>query len=368
MASAMSGIQLLPWYPALSPEAKIWIERVAATGTHRFVNWLGDTDAPIDLATAGLGAAPRAAAHAVTLGQTVELIQTAVSAAERFTLTLVEPDEEAWFLQLTARFGREIAFSAAVVYARVAEAQGARLARATSDLVEALLGGRTPAAIGELATRVGVDASAPVVVGAWSPPQGVSAGIGSVERAGRKLDRGVVTAVHEGIVIAIWPIRTREDPLTIARKLFGSKSLAVVAGPAESFGYAREDLRRALGGIAALPARAELSGPVAARDLITERALLGEVAARDELIARCYVPLRDAQTGLLETVEVMINNQGVLEKAARAIPVHVNTLRYRLDRILELTGFDLRDSRGALAIYIGVSLGKINQATSAAGH
>jgi hypothetical protein len=54
-----------------------------------------------------------------------------------------------------------------------------------------------------------------------------------------------------------------------------------------------------------------------------------------------------------------------IEQAAKALPVHVNTLRYRLDRIAELTGFDLRDSRGAFAIFTGVSLGRMRDATGA---
>jgi purine catabolism regulator len=59
----------------------------------------------------------------------------------------------------------------------------------------------------------------------------------------------------------------------------------------------------------------------------------------------------------------MSDNQGVLEQAARALPVHVNTLRYRLDNIEKLTGFDLRDSRGSFAIFTGVSLGRMRETT-----
>ena len=55
-----------------------------------------------------------------------------------------------------------------------------------------------------------------------------------------------------------------------------------------------------------------------------------------------------------------------LNRPRRPCLSHVNTLRYRIDRIAELTGFDLRDSRGAFAIFTGVSLGRMREATGAA--
>ncbi len=261
--------------------------------------------------------------------------------------------------------GPEIAFAAALVYARVAEQRGARTARQSSDLVDALITGRSPAAIELLASRVGFTPATPVRAAACVPTQDPQLALAEIERSARKLDRHVVTALHEGLIVAVWATRAREHPLTVARQLFGPHASAVVAGPVESIIAAGPALRRAIAGLAARPARPRTREVLEASDLLSERALIGELAAQDELVDRCFVRLRDSGTGLLETVDVMFDNQGVLEQAAKALPVHVNTLRYRLDRIAELTGFDLRDSRGAFAIFTGVSLGRMRDATGA---
>lgn len=47
--------------------------------------------------------------------------------------------------------------------------------------------------------------------------------------------------------------------------------------------------------------------------------------------------------GLLEAVRAYLDNRLSIAAAARAIPVHVNTLRYRLRRYAEITGADLGD-------------------------
>ncbi|MFA7266102.1 MAG: helix-turn-helix domain-containing protein, partial [Candidatus Nanopelagicales bacterium] len=252
---------------------------------------------------------------------------------------------------------------AALVYARVAEQRGARTARQRSDLVDALIDDRSTAAIELLASRVGFPSTHPVRAAACVPSQDPQLELAAVERSARKLDRQVLTALHEGLIVAIWSPRTREHPLTVARQLFGQQASAVVAGPAESIIQAGPTVRQALAGLAARSARPNNREVLEAEVMLPERSLLGEHAAQTELIDRCYLSLSRSGTGLLETVDAMLDNDGVLEQAARALPVHVNTLRYRLDKIEEITGFDLRTSRGAFAIFTGVALGRMAELT-----
>lgn len=359
----MAKLRQLEWFEALSDDAQGWVAEVVDAGIARFLAWLNNPDDPLVAADTGLGAVPAAAAHAITLGQTVELISTALEAIEPVAVTMATKGDEEWLLQQIARYGREIAFASALVYARVAEQQGARTARQSSDLVDALITGRSNAAIELLASRTGFAATQSVRAGACVPQKDPQVALAEIERAARKLDRQVVTALHEGLVVAIWTTREREQPVTVARHLFGSNASAVVAGPADSIISAGPAMRRAIAGLAARPARPSNREVLEASDLLPERCLIGELAAQDELVERCYLTLKQTGTGLLETVDVMFDNQGVLEQAARALPVHVNTLRYRLDKIQELTGFDIRDSRGAFAIFTGISLGRMREAT-----
>ncbi len=359
----MARLQELEWFEALSENAQGWVAEVVDAGLARFLVWLNNPDEPLLAADTGLGAVPAAAAHAVTLGQTVELISTALEAIEPVAVTMATKGDEEWLLQQIARYGREIAFAAALVYARVAEQRGARTARQSSDLVDALITGRSTAAVESLASRVGFSPAQPVRAAACLPQQDPQLALAEVDRAARKLDRHVITALHEGLIIAIWATRSREHPLTVARHLFGQHASAVVAGPEDTIIAAGAAVRRAIAGLAARPARPSNREVLEASDLLPERCLIGELAAQDELVERCYLTLKKTGTGLLETVDIMFDNQGILEQAARALPVHVNTLRYRLDKIQELTGFDLRDSRGAFAIFTGVSLGRMREAT-----
>jgi DNA-binding PucR family transcriptional regulator len=51
----------------------------------------------------------------------------------------------------------------------------------------------------------------------------------------------------------------------------------------------------------------------------------------------------DARTGagLLETLQVFLDCSGSWTRTAEALHVHVNTVRYRIERVEQLTGRDL---------------------------
>lgn len=355
----MDRLRELEWFEALSADAQGWVSEVVDAGMARFLLWLNNPNEPLGSSNTGLGSVPEAAAHAVTLGQTVELIRTALDAVEPVAVTIASKGDEEWLLEQIALFGREIAFAAALVYARVAEQRGALAARQSSDLIDALIDDRSSAAIELLASRVGFASTQSVRVAACLPSNDPQIALATVERSARKLDRHVLTALHEGLIVAIWPTRAREHPLKVGRQLFGQEAAAVVAGPAPSIVRAGSAVRRAIAGLVARPSRPSDRDVIEAGALLPERSLMGETAAQLELIERCYETLQNSGTGLLETVDAMFENDCVLEKAARALPVHVNTLRYRLDKIEEVTGFDLRTTRGAFAIFTGVSLGRM---------
>lgn len=365
--ASLAQLRQLDWFEALSVDAQGWVAAVLDAGIARFLSWLNNPDEPLVAANTGLSTVPAAAAHAVSLGQTVELIRTAFEAIEPVAITMAAKGDEEWLLQQIARYGREIAFASALVYARVAEQQGAKTARQSSDLVDALITGRSNAAIELLASRTGFTPAQRVRAAACVPRKDPQLALAEIEHAARKLDRHVVAALHEGLIVAIWTAHSRENPLAVGRRLFGPEASAVIAGPAESIIHAGPVVRRAIAGLAARPTRPSNREVLDTSTLLPERCLIGEVAAQDELVDRCYLTLKSAGTGLLETVDVMVDNQGVLEQAARALPVHVNTLRYRLDKIEKLTGFDLRDSRGSFAIFTGVSLGRMREATEKTG-
>jgi hypothetical protein len=75
-------------------------------------------------------------------------------------------------------------------------------------------------------------------------------------------------------------------------------------------------------------------------------AILGDEAVGDALVLRYIDPLAalgGMRDGMLDTIEQYFRCQSRLESAARALHVHVNTVKYRLARFEELTGATLRD-------------------------
>jgi DNA-binding PucR family transcriptional regulator len=99
---------------------------------------------------------------------------------------------------------------------------------------------------------------------------------------------------------------------------------------------------------------------VAASDLLPERALAGDAEARRILRQDVYGALVRAGGELLDTLDAFFAAGGVLESAARALYVHPNTVRYRLRRIGEVTGFTPLVARDAFSLRIALTVGRLD--------
>ncbi len=62
------------------------------------------------------------------------------------------------------------------------------------------------------------------------------------------------------------------------------------------------------------------------------------------------------QTSLLITLQVFLEAQGNQVEAAQRLHIHRNSLKYRLQRIREITGIDLRDSNLHLRLFMSILL------------
>ena len=95
-----------------------------------------------------------------------------------------------------------------------------------------------------------------------------------------------------------------------------------------------------------------------ADELLPERVLVGDERARRLLVDRIDTPLREHPT-LAETARVFLET-GVLETTARVLFVHPNTVRYRLGRIVDLTGYDLTAPRDGYAVRLALALAHLS--------
>ncbi|HEX7807000.1 MAG TPA: helix-turn-helix domain-containing protein, partial [Cellulomonas sp.] len=97
--------------------------------------------------------------------------------------------------------------------------------------------------------------------------------------------------------------------------------------------------------------------------LLPERVLVGDVTARRALVAQAYVPLAASTGSLLETLTAYLGAGRSLEAAARVLYVHPNTVRYRLRRVADVTGWDPLDPREAYVLQTALAIGRLGEDT-----
>ena len=359
--------ETLPWFRALPADQRSSIMLVAQAGVRSLVEWLrsgGTAAGTQEISDEVFAAAPRALARSITLTQTVQLIKVTIDVAESEVANLAAAGEEGALTEAILKFSREIAFSAARVYARAAESRGAWDARLQALLVDALLRGDSSDVLASRAAALGwADAPPVAVVVGRSPGGDHTVVLHSVYRAARRARVEVIGGVHGDRLVVV--MGGAANPIATAEQLaaaFGEGP--VVVGPAvPSLDQATESARAALAGFRAAPAWPGAPNPVAADDLLPERTLAGDSEARRALKHDTYGALARAGGGLLETLDAFFTANGVLESAARELFVHPNTVRYRLKRVAEVTGMSPLDGRDAFALRMALTIGRLDPAS-----
>jgi hypothetical protein len=359
--------ETLPWFRALPADQRSWVMLVAQAGVRSLVEWLrsgGTVAASTEISDEVFAAAPRALARVITLTHTVEMIKVTVDVAEAEVPGFAESGEQEALIQAILRFSREIAFSAARVYARAAESRGAWDARLQALLVDALLRGDSSDVLASPAAALGwADAPPVAVVVGRSPGGDITPVLHAVYRAARRARLEVIAGVHGDRLVVV--VGGATDPVTAASALAGGFGEGpVVVGPAvPSLDQATESARAALAGFRAAPAWPGAPSPVAADDLLPERVLSGDMDARRKLRHDVFGALTRAGSGLLETLDAFFASGSVLESAARELYVHPNTVRYRLRRVAEVAGLSPLDGRDAFTLRMALTIGRLDPAT-----
>jgi PucR C-terminal helix-turn-helix domain/GGDEF-like domain len=350
----------LGWFRAMSAENRSWIGLVAQAGIAAFVEWLKHPErARPAVAGEVFGTAPRELARAVSLQQTVEMVRITIGVVEAQVDQLAAPGGEAELREAVLRYTREIAFAAAQVYARTAEARGAWDARLEALVVDSLVRGEPGENLHSWASALNW-ASSPVAVIAGAAGEDDSDNvIDDLRVLARRMRLDVLAGVlGERLVVVLGG---SPDPLAAAGRLitrFGPGP--VVVGPTVAdLSSAPYSAAAALAGLRAAPAWPDAPRPVSAADLLPERALDGDEAARAELIADVYEPLLSGGTPLIDTVTTYLEQGFSLEGTARLLFVHPNTVRYRLRRVAELTGLSAAHGRDGCTLWVAIVLGRL---------
>ncbi|GAA0321584.1 helix-turn-helix domain-containing protein [Kineococcus aurantiacus] len=361
--------QAHPWYGDLPADERSWVGLVAQAGFGDFLRWLSEPDPDVLAGTAVFGAAPRELMRSVTLQQTVELVRTAITAVEEGLDAVVgdgEPHEQVLAREALLRYSREVAFAAAAVYARAAEARGAWDARLEALVVDAVLRGDGEDTIASRAAALGWTAVAPTTVVIGQAAGQESAGAVARIRSLAREDGGEALVGVQGdrlVVVLSGTPDAHASAERLALTEFGPGP--VVVGPTvASLPVAARSARAAQAGVVAARAWPEAPRPVLADDLLPERALSGDATARRALVDRAYAPLVEAGGALLETLTAYLAHGGSLEACARSLYVHANTVRYRLRRVAEVSGWTPSAPRERFVLQTALALGRLSQTTA----
>ena len=356
--------ETLPWYAEMPPARRSAVGLVAQAGITSFIQWYDDPDSTPWIAADIFAAAPRELLRSVSLTQTLQLIRVTVEVTEERVTGKGEHLREAILL-----YSREVAFAAADVYARAAEARGLWDARLEALVVDSILTGEADE---ELPSRIAAlgwhgHGEVAVLVGTTPPLFDVD----QLRRTARKLGVDVLIGVQGSRLVLVLgraepPNRseevTSELPFPeIAKRLepgFGSGQL-VLGPPVPALVDASQSARAALGGFAVARAWRHAPRPVEADDLLPERALAGDPLAKQTLVERIYRPLHAHSADLVTTLWSYLDNGRSLEATARELFVHPNTVRYRLKRVSEVIGWDATGPREALILQTALILGSM---------
>ncbi|HWS49929.1 MAG TPA: helix-turn-helix domain-containing protein [Microbacterium sp.] len=356
----------LPWYADMPPARRSAVGLVAQAGITSFIQWYEDPTSTPWIAADIFAAAPRELLRSVSLQQTLQLIRVTVEVTEERVAGRGNDLREAILL-----YSRDVAFAAADVYARAAEARGLWDARLEALVVDSILTGEADE---ELPSRIAAlgwhgHGEVAVLVGT-TPPQ---FDVDQVRRTARKLAVDVLIGVQGSrLVLVLGRARIagqegEEEELgfhEIATRLEPSFGPGyVVLGPAvAALVDASQSARAALAGFAVARAWRSAPRPVEADDLLPERALAGDPLAKQTLIERIFRPLQAHSTDLVTTLWSYLDNGRSLEATARELFVHPNTVRYRLKRVSEVIGWDATGPREALILQTALILGSIGAA------
>jgi len=363
----------LPWYGDMPPGRRSAVGLVAQAGITSFIHWFDDPTSTPWIAADVFGAAPRELLRSVSLTQTLQLIKVTVEVVEERVKGRDETLREAILL-----YSREIAFAAADVYARAAEARGLWDARLEALVVDSILSGEYDDELPSRIAALGWHGHGEVSVLVGTAPGMLD--VDMLRRTARHLDADVLIGVQGSrLVLVIGRAHpTPPDGETAAEStLVPFMDIATALEPGFGDGHlvlghevpslvdASKSAKAALAGFAVARSWRNAPRPAFADDLLPERALAGDALARSTLINRIYRPLQAHSTELLATLWCYLDNGRSLEATARELFVHPNTVRYRLKRVSEVIGWDATGARESLILQAALILGSIAEPDAA---
>src|ERR1700736_4779233 len=364
----------LPFFAELEASQRASVQLVVQTAVVNFVEWMRDPQSDVSYTAQAFEVVPQDLRRRIALRQSVEMVRVTMEFFEEVVPLLARTQD-----QLTAmtagilRYSRDLAFAAAEAYDDQAEARGAWDTRMEANVVDAVVRGDTGAELQSQAAALNWDATAPstVVVGLPQPGR-MDVASEDVHDVLTHNGRAALSDVHGTWLVAIVSGSLSPTDRFLNELLGVFAEGPVVIGPtAPTLSTAHRSATEAIAGMNAVAGWPGAPRPVSARELLPERALMGDATAIAALEVEVMRPLADAGPALTETLDAYLDCGGAIEACARKLFVHPNTVRYRLRRIADFTGRDPTLPRDAYVLRVAATVGHLTyqaQQSSAASN
>ncbi len=359
----------LPWFSKLGANDRSWITLVAGKGIEGFVHWLSDNEqTPADTSEI-FNAAPSAMARKISLQQTVDLLRISIDRCEEHLRTLPAGKDRDQLSEAAVFYSREVAFTAAEVYAKAAESRGQWDTRMESLVVDAVVRDDPDATIISRASTLGWNRPGHVCVVTGASPTRPDPELELLRVEASRLGLSVLASTQGSNLVVVLggrTLTTEDTAINIVEKLatrFGDGPI-VIGMIVKDLSEAHHSARTASSGLAAAKGWPEGPRVMPASALLPERVLTGDVLAKQALTQDVYETLLHSGSDLLETCVAFLDHTGSVEATARSLFVHANTVRYRLKKIEDATGYSPSNARGAYVLRLAISLGRLQQEQS----
>jgi DNA-binding PucR family transcriptional regulator len=364
----------LPFFAELEASQRASLALVVQTAVANFVEWMTDPHSNVNYTARAFELMPQDLTRRMPLRHSVDMLRVTMEYFEEVAPVLTRDEEQLTALTVgIMKYSRDLAFSAATAYADAAEARGSWDSRMEASVVDAVVRGDTGPELLSRAAALNWDTTAPATVVVGNPPPGrEDRASQDVRDIAARHGRAALIDVHGTYLVAIV-----SGLLTQTEKVFGDllgafSDGAVVIGPtAPMLTAAYHSASEAISGMNAVAGWRGAPRPVLARELLPERALMGDASAIAALHTDVMRPLADAGPTLTETLDAYLDCGGAIEACARKLFVHPNTVRYRLRRIADFTGRDPTLPRDAYVLRVAATVGHLTyqaQQSSAASN
>ena len=352
----------LPFFAELEASQRASLALVVQTAVANFVEWMTDPHSNVNYTARAFELMPQDLTRRIALRHSVDMLRVTMEFFEEVGPLLARSDEQLTALTVgILKYSRDLAFSAATAYADAAEARGAWDSRMEASVVDAVVRGDTGPELLSRAATLNWDTTAPATVVVGTPAPGRESDASQELRdIATRHGRAALTDVH-----GTWLVAIVSGQLTPTEKVFGDLLDAfsdgpVVIGPtAPMLTAAYHSASEAISGMNAVAGWRGAPRPVPARELLPERALMGDASAIAALHTDVMRPLADAGPTLTETLDAYLDCGGAIEACARKLFVHPNTVRYRLRRIADFTGRDPTQPRDAYVLRVAATVGHL---------